>query len=517
MVPGDRPLGKVYLIGAGPGDPGLITVKGLQRLREADVVIYDYLAPTELLGAVKTGAEIVYVGKQGGSPRVGLHITQDQINRLLIEKARAGLTVARLKGGDPFIFGRGGEEALVLAEAGVPFEVIPGVTSAIAVPAYAGIPLTHRDWASTVTFVTGVTGHEDDGDFARINWQQLAVTGNTLVILMGLGRLRHIIDALLGAGRPPQTQAAVIQWGTTARQRSVMAPLSAIADEVERAGLTPPAVIVIGEVVGLRRELNWHEGKPLFGKKILITRAKDQAAEFIELLAHYGAEPVEFPTIEIKPPSDWAPVDEAIAQLSTFDWLLFTSVNGVEFFMKRLIAKGGDLRKLKGVKIGAIGPKTAEAVHQFGLVPDLVPKYFQAEAILEGLHTEALEGKRILLPRAKEAREILPQELAKRGADVNVVPVYETIIPTARKEAVKAMLQKHEIAVVTFTSSSTVKNFMALFEGEPVAKWLEGVKIACIGPITADTARELGLHVDIQPVDFTVAALAKAIAEGFGK
>jgi uroporphyrinogen III methyltransferase/synthase len=512
MLPSDHPSGRVYLIGAGPGDPGLITVKGRQRLSEADVVIYDYLAPAELLGVVKTGADVIYVGKKGGGPRVN----QEQINQLLIEKARQGLIVARLKGGDPFIFGRGGEEALVLAKAGVPFEVVPGVTSAIAVPTYAGIPLTHRDWASTVTFVTGVTGHEDADEFAQIDWTRLAGSGNTLVILMGLGRLRQIAAALLAAGRAPVTPAAVTQWGTTAQQRTITAPLSAIADRVEEAGLRPPAVIVIGEVVGLREQLNWHEAKPLFGKKILITRAKEQAQEFIEQLAQYGAEPVEFPTIEILPPEDWAPLDRAIAHLADYDWLLFTSVNGVEFFMKRLREKGGDLRKLKSTKIGAIGPKTAEAIHSHGLVPDLVPKYFQAEAILEGLTDVEMKGKRILLPRAFEAREILPQELAKRGAQVDVVPSYRTVIPTARRDQLRKMLERRELAVITFTSSSTVKNFMALFEGEPVTSWLEGVKIACIGPITADTARELGLRVDIQPKDFTVAALAKEIAEGFG-
>jgi uroporphyrinogen III methyltransferase / synthase len=506
-----RASGKIYLVGAGPGDPGLITVKGREVLGEADVVIYDSLAPPELLDHVKPGAEVIHAGKRGGQP----HVRQAQINRLLIDKFRKGMTVVRLKGGDPFVFGRGGEEALLLAEAGIPFEVVPGVTSAVAVPAYAGIPLTHREWASSVTFVTGVTGQESGDGETTLDWDALAKGGHTVVFLMGLLRLSNIAEQLLAHGRPPSSTVAVIQSGTTPQQQTVVAPLSEIVARVEAAGLRPPAIILIGEVINLRESLNWHETKPLFGKKVLVTRARDQAKDFVDCLTRYGAEPVSFPTIEIVPPESWEPVDRAIDRLAEFDWLLLTSVNGVEFFMKRLKDRGRDLRDLKGIRIGAIGPKTANAIEAHGLAPDLVPQTFQAEAVLEGLSAEPLEGRRILLPRALEAREVLPQELAKRGARVEVVPVYRTIIPTARREAVRAMLQKKELAVVTFTSSSTVKNFMSLFEGEPVARLLEGVKIACIGPITADTAREKGLHVDIQPKDFTVEALAMEIAECF--
>jgi uroporphyrinogen III methyltransferase/synthase len=502
--------GKVYLIGAGPGDPGLITVRGLKLLGEADVVIYDSLAPPELLTHIKPGAEVIYAGKRGGQPT----IRQEQINRLLLEKAGKGLTVVRLKGGDPFIFGRGGEEALFLAENGIPFEIVPGVTSAIAVPAYAGIPLTHREWASSVIFVTG---HEEGGDEERLNWAELARQHQTVVFLMGLLRLPQIVERLLKHGRAPSSPMAVIQSGTTPNQRTIVAPLSEIVARVEKAGLQPPAIVLIGEVIGLRDQLNWQENKPLFGKKILITRAKEQAAEFMELLAGYGAEPVEFPTIEIIPPASWKPLDRAIAKLGDYDWLLFTSVNGVDFFMKRLFEKGGDLRKLTKTKVVAIGPKTAEAVRKYGIVPDLIPKYFQAEAVLEGLAGVRMKGKRVLLPRAKEAREILPTELKKRGAKVDVVEAYRTVAPKGRREELKSMLERKELAVITFTSSSTVKNFMALFKGRPVKKWLEGVKIACIGPITADTANEFGLHVDIQPKEFTVEALAKEIADRVGK
>jgi len=502
--------GKVYLIGAGPGDPALITVKGRELLGTVDVVIYDSLAPSGLLSHVKPGAEVIYAGKRGGQP----NIRQAQINRLLLEKAGKGLTVVRLKGGDPFVFGRGGEEALFLVEHGITFEIVPGVTSAIAVPAYAGIPLTHREWASSVTFVTG---HEEDGDEERLNWAELAREHQTVVFLMGLLRLPQIVERLLKHGRAPSSPVAVIQSGSTPQQRTIVAPLSEIVAGVASAKLRPPAIVMIGEVIGLRDQLNWQESKPLFGKKILITRAKEQAAEFMALLANYGAEPVEFATIELLPPTDWKPLDRAIAKLANYDWLLFTSVNGVEFFMKRLFEKGGDLRKLTRAKIAAIGPKTAEAIRAHGLAPDLVPKYFQAEAVLEGLAGVKMKGKRVLLPRAKEAREILSAELKKRGAKVDVVEAYRTVVPTKRRDQLKKMLERKELAVITFTSSSTVKNFMALFKGQPVKQWLEGVKIACIGPITADTAREFGLSVDIQPADFTVVALAKAIAEGFGK
>ena len=499
--------GKVYLIGAGPGDPALITVKGRDLLGKADVVIYDSLAPSELLNHVKPGAELIYAGKRGGQP----NIRQAQINRLLIDKAGKGLTVVRLKGGDPFVFGRGGEEALFLVEHNIPFEVVPGVTSAVAVPAYAGIPLTHREWASSVTFVTG---HEESEHEGTLDWAALGRERQTVVFLMGLLRLPKIVEHLLAHGRAPSSPVAVIQSGSTPQQRTVVAPLSEIVARVEAAKLRPPAIVLIGEVISLREQLNWHETKPLYGKKVLVTRAKEQAAELIELLTDYGAEPIEFPTIEILPPKDWKPLDRAIAKLADYDWLLFTSVNGVEFFMKRLFEKGGDLRKLTRAKIAAIGPKTAEALRAHGIVPDLVPKYFQAEAVLEGLAGVKMKGKRVLLPRAQEAREVLPKELKKRGARVDVVTAYRTVAPTKRRDQLKKMLERKELAVITFTSSSTVKNFMALFKGRPVKKWLEGVKIACIGPITADTARELGLRVDIQPKDFTVAALAKEIAEG---
>jgi uroporphyrinogen III methyltransferase/synthase len=499
--------GKVYLVGAGPGDPALITVKGRDVLGRADVVIYDSLAPPELLNKVKPGAEVIYAGKRGGRPT----IRQEQINRLLFEKAGKGLIIVRLKGGDPFVFGRGGEEALFLAEHGIPFEIVPGVTSAVAVPAYAGIPLTHREWTSSVIFVTG---HEEGGDEERLNWAELAREHQTVVFLMGLLRLPEIVERLLKHGRAPSSPVAVIQSGTTPKQRTIIAPLSEIAARVEAAQLRPPAIVLIGEVIGLRNQLNWQEGKPLFGKKILITRAKEQAAEFMELLANYGAEPVEFPTIEIVPPASWKPLDRAIGKLGNYDWLLFTSVNGVDFFMKRLFDKGHDLRKLTKAKVVAIGPKTAEAVRKHGIVPDLVPKYFQAEAVLEGLAGVRMKGKRVLLPRAKEAREILPTELKKRGAKVDVVEAYRTVAPKGRREELKSMLERKELAVITFTSSSTVKNFMTLFKGQPVTQWLSGVKIACIGPITADTAREFGLRVDIQPKEFTVEALAKEIAEG---
>jgi len=507
----EQKKGKVYLVGSGPGDPGLLTLKAKECIEKADVVIYDYLANVVFLAYAKKDAERIYVGKEGGRHTVG----QNEINRLIVKKASDGLMVVRLKGGDPFIFGRGGEEAQELVKAGILFEVVPGVTSAIAVPAYAGIPLTHRDFTATVAFVTG---HEDPTkETSGIAWDKLATGIGTLVFLMGVGNLPKIAASLMEYGRSPDTPVAVIRAGTVPGQRTVIGSLGNIGDKAQKERIKPPAIVVVGDVVGLRKELNWFEERPLFGKKILVTRAREQASDFVARLSELGAECVEFPTIEVIPPSSWKDLDRAIENLESCHWLVFTSVNGVKYFFARLEVSGQDVRNLKGIRIAAIGPKTADAIRGKGVKPDLVPEEYRAEAVVEAFRKQGVKGLRILLPRAAEAREVLPQELEKMGARVEVVEAYRTVKPEADKDEIRAMLEKGEIHMVTFTSSSTVNNFIEMFEeeGDRLLKWMEKVTVACIGPVTAKTAEEKGLAVRITPSDYTIEALAKAIVDWF--
>lgn len=495
-------------MGAGPGDPALATLKAVECLRQAEVVIYDYLASERLLEFAPPEAERIYVGKKAGDHAMG----QEQINSLLVKKGRDSVVV-RLKGGDPFIFGRGGEEALALREAGVRFEVVPGVTSAIAVPAYAGIPLTHRGLAVSVAFVTG---HEMPGkETSDIQWDRLATGVDTLVFLMGVKNLQVITSQLIAHGRAVETPVAIIRWGTTAEQQTVTGTLVDIAQIAEEAAIKPPAIIVVGEVAGLRQHLNWFEERVLFGKTVVVTRAREQASDFRVLLESKGAQCFEFPTIEVVPPTSWGPLDKAIEKLAQYDWVLFTSVNGVRFFFQRLEEQGEDVRALHGIRIGAIGPKTAASLAERGLRLDLVPPEYRAEAVIEAMGGEEVEGKRFLLPRAAKAREILPEKLEEMGGQVDVVPVYETIRPTERSEEVQSLLEKGEISCVTFTSSSTVENFAAMFPGEDLPALVVKAAIACIGPITAETARDHGLEVDIMPAEYTVEALATKIVEYF--
>ncbi|MBN1850436.1 MAG: uroporphyrinogen-III C-methyltransferase [Deltaproteobacteria bacterium] len=501
--------GKVYLIGAGPGDPGLLTLKAKACIERADVVVYDYLANQAFLEYAHSETELIYVGKQGGAHTM----KQEDINALLCEKAGQGLNIVRLKGGDPFIFGRGGEEAQELVKAGVPFEVIPGITSAIAVPAYAGIPLTHRDYTATVAFVTG---HEEPNKVqSNMDWEKLATGIGTLVFLMGIGNLAEIAENLIHHGRTPDTPVAVIQQGTMAKQKTVVGTLRNIAVKAKERQVRPPGIIVIGEVVNLRAELNWFEQKPLFGKRIIITRAREQASEFLAQLTELGAECIEFPTIEIIPPSQWEDMDRAIRSLDRYQWLLFTSVNGVQYFFKRLEDLGKDVRGLKNMKVGAIGPKTAEAVYAKGIKPDLVPDEYRAEAVVDAFKKQGAENLNILIPRAAEAREILPEELKKMGARVDVVEAYRTVMPDKGADKVKAMLQDGEIHMITFTSSSTVTNFVSMFESDKdqLKHWMEKSAVACIGPITAQTAEKNGLKVSVMPKDYTVEALTDAILQ----
>ena len=509
MTESKRP-GKVYLVGAGPGDPGLLTLKGKECLEQADVVLYDYLANSVLLQYAPATAQRIYVGRRGR----GQYQDQADINRLLIARAKEGNIVVRLKGGDPFVFGRGGEEAEAVAAAGVDFEIVPGVTAAVAVPAYAGIPVTHRTLASTVTFVAG---HEDPTKAtALLDWPKLASASGTLVFMMGMKNLPSIVGQLLSEGRSPDTPVAAVRWGTKAGQQTIVGTLADIVARTEAAHLEPPTVIVVGEVVRLRGQLNWFETKPLFGKRIVLTRAQEQAREFSQLLAAYGAEPIEVPTIQIAPPANWQAIDAAMTRLSTYQWLIFTSVNGVRPFMDRLHATGKDARALANLRLCAIGPRTAQELGVYGLTPDVVPAEYQAEGVIAALAHVGIRGSRILIPRAEVAREILPEQLRELGATVDVIPVYRTIIPVVDVASLTQQLHEGQVAAVTFTSSSTVRNFVEVFGGRDVVKPLVArVVIACIGPITARTAEEYGLMVTVMPAENTVPALADAIVRHF--
>jgi uroporphyrinogen III methyltransferase/synthase len=504
-------IGKVYLIGAGPGDPGLITVKGLECVRKADVIIYDYLANERLLDQRRPEAELIYVGKQGGRHT----LPQDDINALIVQKASEGKAVARLKGGDPFIFGRGGEEAEACADRGIPFEVVPGVTAATAVPTYAGIPLTHREHTASVAFVTG---HEDPTkSSSNLHWKELAAGIGTLVFFMGMKNLRNITEQLIGNGRSADTPVAAIQWGTRTDQRVVTGTLGSIVGRVQEAKLGPPAIIVVGDVVALREKLNWFESKPLFGKRVVVTRSRDQASVFAERLIDRGAAVVELPSIDVVAPESWAELDDAIKGLDSYHWLIFTSANAVKFFFRRLRETGGDIRSLKGIQICAVGPKTAEALEEYSLRADLVPAEFKAEGVLAALGGVQVKGRRFLIPRAKVAREVIPDRLRELGAEVTVATAYENVMPRADADRVRKLFREKKIAAVTFTSSSTVNNFVEMVGKSEYKSLMHGVVVACIGPVTAKTAEEYGMTVDIMPKDYTIPALVEAMVEYYRK
>ena len=503
--------GKVYLVGAGPGDPGLITTKGLACIQRADVLIYDYLASPLLLRHAPAKAEKIYVGKQGGDHT----LSQEGINDLIVEKSRQGLMVTRLKGGDPFIFGRGGEEAEELVAAGIPFEIVPGVTSAIAAPAYAGIPLTHRRFTATVAFVTG---HEDPTkESSNIDWTALATGIGTVVFFMGVRNLPHIVEKLTAHGRPPQTPVALVRWGTTTAQQTVTGTLETIVAAVQTAGLKAPAIIVVGGVVGLRDTLKWFESRPLLGKRIVVTRAREQASDLVQKLTDLGATCLECPTIKVIPPTDWAPLDQALSNLDSFDWLAFTSVNGVNFFFQRLFDTGRDLRDLPRLKTAVIGPATQQRLLDFGVVSDIVPESFRAESVVAAFEKKDLAGRRVLLPRALEARPVLPEALRKMGATVEEITAYQTIEDRSAAGRLIEDLETGEVDMVTFTSSSTVKNFKALLAGDQAEALMAGVTVASIGPITTETAEALGFTVDISADTYTIPGLCEAIAAHYGK
>ena len=501
----------IYLVGSGPGDSGLFTIKGVRCMEEADAVVYDRLAPEALLKHAKPEAESIYVGKRPGNPTM----SQGEINDLLVELGRAGKTVVRLKGGDPYIFGRGGEEALALVEAGLPFEVVPGVTSGVAAPAYAGIPVTHRNVSTSVVFVTG---HEDPTKGrSDVDWARIAKGADTLVLYMGVGRLKEISTELVAAGRSPETPVACVRWGTIPEQRTVTGTLEDIAERVAEADLKPPAITVVGDVVALREAgLDWYERRPLFGRRVVVTRARAQAGELSVELERLGAEVYEFPTIQIQAPEDFGPLDAAIRDLDSFDWIVFTSVNGVEAFLERLWHHGLDLRAVpRRAKVAAIGPATAQRIEEVGLQVDVVPEEYRAEALIEVLETDSIAGERVLIPRAKVAREILPDKLREAGAEVVVPPAYESAPSSEGKNELARRLGAGEVDCVTFTASSTVENFVGAFGFGEAVGLLAETRVVCIGPITAETARGHGLRVDTEAEEYTIPGLVEAVVDLF--
>ncbi len=502
--PADR--GVVWLVGAGPGDPGLLTLKGRHCIAEADVIVYDYLSNPALLAHARADAEIIYAGKQAARHAM----EQDEINALLCEKALEGKRICRLKGGDPFVFGRGGEEALYLVERGVPFEVVPGVSSAIAAPAYAGIPVTHRECASSVRIITG---HEDPTKpESSLDWREIAATSGTLVFLMGIRNISQIAEHLITGGRPASTPAAVITNGTLPTQRTVAGTLADIAQRAETANIAPPGLLVVGEVAALRERLNWFERRSLFGRAIVVTRARAQASDLAELLESMGAEVITAPSIRTESLADTPAMREAAAIPSVFDWLVFTSVNGVDAFFEALELEGKDARALAGVKIASIGPATAMRLMAKGIRPDLTPQRYIAEAILEELDkTEAFQGQRYLLPRSELARIDLADGLRARGAEVCEAAAYKTLQADALPESLLERLEMDDIDLVTFTSSSTVTNFVELIPMERREAILPHVRAASIGPITSHTLTETGIAIATVAKVSTIPGLAVAI------
>ena len=497
--------GYVYLVGAGPGDPKLLTIKGAECLARADVVVYDRLVSKELLKYARPECEMIYAGK---SPE-GHTLTQDEINKVLVRKALEGKVVTRLKGGDPFVFGRGGEEAEALVEAGVPFEIVPGITSAIAAPAYAGIPVTHRDYTSSFTVITG---HEKPSkESSAISWESLAKSQSTLVFLMGMENLGFITTKLREHGLPPETPVALIHWGTWPEQRVLTGRLDDISELARRQEFTNPTVIVVGKVVALRDTLQWVERKPLYGKKIIVTRARHQASELSKVLAELGAEPLEFPVIRIAEPTNPEMLQQAVATVKQFSWLIFTSVNGVEAFFAEMEKQQMDIRELAGIQIAAIGPATRKALESKGLRVTFVPEEFRAERVAEGLKDYVRPGQKVLLPRAEEAREILPETLRSWGVEVEVVPAYKTVLEDVDKQKLQRLLKSKAIYAVTFTSSSTVRNFWQLLDGD--LGLLERVKCVSIGPITTATAEQLGLKIHREAREYTIQGLVEALLQ----
>ena len=490
-------MSKVYLIGAGPGDVDLLTLKAKSLIEQADVIVYDRLADNKLLNFASEESEKIYVGKAPGQHTM----KQEEISQLLVDLAGRFNNIVRLKGGDPFVFGRGGEEALLLKENDIPFEIIPGVTSAIAVPAYAGIPVTHRGIATSLAVVTG---HEMS-EKSTLRWDKLSTGVDTLIFLMGIANMAEITQRLIAHGRAADTPAAVIQNGTKAEQRVLITTVENAAADVQRQQITSPAIFIVGEVVKLRDSLKWFDTKPLFGKRILITRARSQASKLSAMLSALGAKCIEMPAIKIVNPSDdYKAVDTALEQIHRYDFIVFTSENGVKHFFEHLRLKNLDTRSLANSKIAVIGSATSVELSSHGINADFVPTEFRAEAIVE-LLKDKVKGKRVLIPRAEEAREVLPQELIKFGADVEVVSVYKTI------SAIEGTINLEDIDLVTFTSSSTVKNLVNAVGVEA----LKDIKTAAIGPITAEALKKFGINIDIEAEEYTINGLVESILKHY--
>ena len=498
----------VFIVGAGPGDPGLITVRGLRRLETADVVVYDHRVHARLLRSARFDAEKIDVGPAAPRP-----LDQEAISLLLVEKAREGKTVIRLKWGDPFVFDSGGKEALFLHEQQVPFEVVPGVPATVAVPAYAGIPITYPDAGDVLTLVRGHEAETDDPP--RVDWDRLAGIDGTLVCHAGAQQIGSIVNSLLAAGRSPDESAALVYDGTTPAQKTVVAPLGEIA-----AAARPhqPAMLIVGRVAGLREHLRWFDDRPLFGRRIVVTRSREQAGELVDMLEERGADAIQTPTIRIAPPEDTDALDRAAADAGAYTWLVFTSANAVDAFLGRLLQRG-DIRDLKGVQLCAIGPSTAQRISRYGLRADLVPDESRAEGVFEALRAAGpLKGARILLPRADIAREVLPDQLREAGAEVTEVVAYRTILAGGERDAdhdIYRMLLDRQIDAVTFTSASTVRNFARILGEEQAADLLNTTVVAAIGPVTAEAAQQLGITVAIVPKKYTIPDLVDALVEHF--
>ncbi len=497
--------GCVYLVGAGPGDPGLLTVRGRELLSGADVVVYDYLSSPRLLALAPQTAERIYVGKQASAHT----LSQEQINELLVQQGRQGKHVVRLKGGDPYVFGRGGEEALALVEAGVPFEVVPGVTAGIAAAAYAGIPVTHRTLASNVGFVTG---HETpDKPGSDLDYQALADWKGTLIFYMGVRNVGAICEGLMGRGLSGDTPAALVRWGTTARQETLTGTVATIAERVKQAAFKPPALIIIGEVIALREKLNGFERRPLFGRRIVVARSRAQASTLAAGLEALGAEAIEFPAIRIEPPGDPEPLREAVARLSDFDWIVFSGADAVSAFFGALAESGRDSRALGSVRLCATGSATAARLGEHGLRPDVTPGGYAATAVADALSgAGGLDGAKVLLPRADGAASALAAELTARGATVADPVAYRIVPCDSGAEEMRRRLGENEVDWIAFASSSTVKNFFSIIDPDRVRPG--ETHLASIGPATSAALRELALEPTVEAEPHTAAGLIDAIA-----